>query len=54
VRWPRIKAISYLDTDEPHVQSGHPDWRLVKPNDGSALEAYSDIAAMGVFQSQLP
>jgi hypothetical protein len=53
-RWPRIKAIAYLDTDQPHLQSGHPDWRLVKPNDGSALEAYSDIAGMSVFQSQLP
>jgi beta-mannanase len=54
LRWPRIKAILYLDTDEPHIQSNHPDWRLVKPGDGSAVAAYSDIAAMGVFQSQLP
>ena len=39
-RWSRIKAIMYLDTNQPNKQWGHPDWRLVKPNDGSAVAAY--------------
>ena len=44
-RFPRVKAILYLNTDEPHEQSGHPDWRLVKPENGSAEDAYETIAA---------
>jgi hypothetical protein len=54
LRWPRIKGIIYLDTNAPKIEFGHPDWRLVKPNDGSALAAYSQIAGMSAFQSHLP
>lgn len=52
--WPRIKAILYLDSNQPK-QAGfqHPDWRLVKPNDGSALDAYRDVSAMPRFQGSL-
>ncbi|CAN5790791.1 hypothetical protein BH23CHL8_BH23CHL8_09940 [soil metagenome] len=52
-RWPRVKAVMYLNTDDPHKEFGHPDWRLVKPNDGSALDAYTDIASKGRFKGDL-
>jgi beta-mannanase len=52
-RFPRVKAIMYLNTDQPHVQSNHPDWRLVKPGDLSALGAYETLAGKSHFQGQL-
>jgi Glycosyl hydrolase family 26 len=52
-RFPRVKAILYLNSDEPHQEAGHPDWRLVKPGDGSALDAYGDLAAKPRFKGTL-
>ena len=51
-QWPRLRAIIYLNVDR-RVDK-HPDWRLVKPNDGSALAAYAAIAAKPEFQGSLP
>jgi hypothetical protein len=53
-RWPRVKAIMYLDSRQPNIENGHPDWRLVRPKDPSAIEAYKDIAARPQFQGNLP
>lgn len=52
-KWGRIKAIMYLDTRQPKQIWGHPDWRLVKPNDGSAVDAYAAISAKPKFQGSL-
>jgi hypothetical protein len=51
--FPRVKAILYLNTDQPKKDFGHPDWRLVKPADGSAEDAYADTAAKSRFGGQL-
>jgi hypothetical protein len=50
---PSIWAIMYLDTDEPHRIAGQPDWRLVKPDDGSALRMYQSIASSRRFQGTI-
>ena len=52
-RHPKIWAIMYLDTDEPHLIAGQPDWRLVKPDDGSALRMYQSIASNRRFQGTI-
>jgi beta-mannanase len=49
-RWAFVRGVVYLDAIGPHVQFGHPDWRLVKPDSGTALDAYAAIAAMGRFK----
>ena len=46
---PRVQGIMYLDTDEP-VRDGQPDWRLEKPDNGSAMKAYRAIAQSKRFQ----
>jgi hypothetical protein len=53
-RWPRVKAVMYLDSGGPKAEWGHPDWRLAKPNDGSALAAYATISADPRFQGAPP
>jgi hypothetical protein len=53
-KFPRIKGVLYLDTDQPKQQWGHPDWRLVRPGNGSALAAYKTISAKPKFQGELP
>jgi mannan endo-1,4-beta-mannosidase len=53
-RWPKVKAVLYLDSGVPKQIWGHPDWRLVKPNDGSALAAYKALTADSRFQGSLP
>ena len=50
---PSVRGIMYLDTDEPYRIAGQPDWRLVKPDDGSALNAYRTIASWRHFQGPL-
>jgi hypothetical protein len=50
---PKIRGIMYLDTDVPHVTAGQPDWRLVKPDDGSAIEMYQFLASRGRFKGHL-
>jgi hypothetical protein len=52
-KWSRIKAVMYLDTDQPKKQWGHPDWRLSKPNDGSAQAAYAEMSARWKFKGSL-
>jgi hypothetical protein len=44
----------YLDTYEPHRIANQPDWRLVKPDDGSALRTYRSIASSRRFQGTIP
>lgn len=51
---PKVQAIMYLDTDEPHRIAGQPDWRLIKPDDGSAMRMYQKIASNRRFQGTLP
>jgi hypothetical protein len=50
---PRVKGIMYLDTDEPARDQGQPDWRLVKPDDGSAMRAYRAIASSARFKGYI-
>jgi len=50
---PKIRAIMYLDTDQPAILAAQPDWRLVKPDDGSAMVTYNFIASRKRFQGQL-
>jgi hypothetical protein len=52
-KYPKIRAIMYLDTDEPHRIAGQPDWRLIKPDDGSALRMYQSIASSRRFQGTI-
>ena len=52
-KWPRIKAIMYLNTDAPKQEWGHPDWRLSRPDDGSAQDAYAEISALWKFKGSL-
>jgi hypothetical protein len=52
-RYPSIWAIMYLDTDIPHLTANQPDWRLVKPDDGSALRMYQTIASSPRFQGTI-
>jgi hypothetical protein len=47
-RWPRIKALVYLDTDQPHREVGHPDWSLGE-DAGTAVNAYRALAADSRF-----
>jgi len=50
-RWPKVKALVYLDVDMR--PSGHPDWRLIKPANGSALRAYAQTATKSKFQGRI-
>ena len=43
-RRPRIKAIVWHDSNQPDIDHGHPDWRLLKPSGGSAVAAYPALA----------
>ena len=53
-KWNKIKAIMYLDSNEPHKELGHPDWRLKKPNNGSAKQQYRKLSAKPEFSGSLP
>ena len=52
-RWPSVKAIVYFDVNMTTRNKSHPDWRLRLPDDGSALEAYSSLAALPRFQGRI-
>ena len=52
-RYPKVKAIMYLDSDQPHQAVSHPDWRLVKPWDGSAVRAYRSVANSWRFKGRI-
>jgi hypothetical protein len=49
-KWPRLKAIVYLNFDLTGV--GHPDWRLTTPP--AAMDAYKAVAARVIFQGTIP
>jgi len=53
----RIKAIMYLDTNQPQLAMDHPDWRLIKPDSGpdagSAQDMYARLAAKPEFQGHI-
>ena len=49
-KWPRVKAIVYMDIDLRHA--GQPDWRLASPPAG--LQAYKEIAANSLFWGTIP
>jgi hypothetical protein len=50
-RWNRIRAIVWLDAHPAGFK--HPDWRLKRPNNGSAQDAYRTISAKSKFQGSL-
>ena len=52
-KYPWVKGIIYLDTDEPHKLLGQPDWRLVKPDNGSALAQYKKLANQPRFRGTI-
>ena len=43
----------WLDTNQPALEAGHPDWRLEAPADGSALAAYQSLAAQGKYRGRI-
>ena len=49
-KWPRIKAIVYMNIDLRHA--GHPDWRLTSPP--AALDAYKVIVNDIRFKGVIP
>jgi hypothetical protein len=51
--WGRIKAIMYLNSDQPKHEHNHPDWRLSKPGNGSAQAAYAAISKKYKFKGSL-
>ena len=53
-KWPRLKAIVYLDSNPKNTWFRHPNWELSMPKDGSALAAYAAIAGKPEFQGSLP
>ncbi len=50
---PRIKGILYLDTNVPQRGQRHPDWRLVQPKNGSAVNAYRQLVNNPRFKGKL-
>jgi hypothetical protein len=52
-RYRPVKAIMYLDTDEPHEAVSHPDWSLTRPYDGSAARAYRSVARSWRFKGRI-
>jgi hypothetical protein len=52
-KWPSVVGIVYLDANIPVGAYGTRDWRLAKPADGSALAAYSAIAARPKFKGSI-
>lgn len=52
-RWNRVKAIVYLDTNQPAVQVGHPDWSLAGSGDQAAVDAYRKIVTDPRFRGRL-
>lgn len=49
----RVKAIMYLDTNQPQLAMDHPDWRLIKPDNLSAQRMYAELAAKPKFQGSI-
>jgi beta-mannanase len=53
-KYPSIRAMVYLDYNTAAVTMGQPDWRLVMPEDGSALRAYQTVASQKLFRASIP
>ncbi len=51
-RFPKVKGILYLDTALAN-DGRHPDWRLVLPRNGSAVNAYRYLANQPRFQGKI-
>lgn len=51
-KWPGIRAMIYFDYNTTLVYQ--PDWRLIMPEDGSALQAYRSVASKKIFKASLP
>ena len=50
-RFPQVKGIVYFDVDMR--RKGHPDWRLIRPKDGSAVRAYRQLVAKPIFRGRI-
>jgi hypothetical protein len=44
----------YFDINTAAITEGQPDWRLVMPEDGSALAAYQSVATKPIFRAAFP
>ena len=53
-KWPTVRAMVYLDYNTAAITEGQPDWRLVMPEDGSALQAYRSVASWPTFRASFP
>ena len=53
-KWPTIRAMVYLDYNTAAITAGQPDWRLVMPEDGSALQAYRSVSSKPIFRASFP
>jgi hypothetical protein len=51
-KWPGIRAMVYFDYNTTPVYQ--PDWRLIMPEDGSALAAYRSVASKKMFKASIP
>jgi hypothetical protein len=53
-KYPTIRAMVYLDYNTAAITAGQPDWRLVMPEDGSAMSAYRSISSKPIFRASFP
>ena len=53
-KYPTIRAMVYFDINTAALTVGQPDWRLVMPEDGSALAAYQSVASKPAFRASFP
>jgi hypothetical protein len=51
-KWPIVRAMVYFDYNTTPVYQ--PDWRLIMPEDGSALAAYRSVASKRIFRASIP
>jgi len=51
-RFPKVRGILYLDAPRPNGGK-HPDWRLILPRNGSAVNAYRKLANQPRFQGKI-
>jgi hypothetical protein len=53
-KYPTIRAMVYFDVNTAALTVGQPDWRLVMPEDGSAMAAYRSVATKPIFRASIP
>jgi hypothetical protein len=53
-KYPAIRAMVYFDINTAAITESQPDWRLVMPEDGSALAAYQSVASKPAFRASFP